>query len=185
MSNLSSIPDGDGSSSNVLSEPTSDKVIPADSVCPTKMSPKTTLESTSASSIPDGNESSSVLSEPTLGKVIPADSVSLAKASLKFMLESTSAPMSRAELLKFVESEKFEIRSQEIARKRSMQYKCKYCGAAFSTSEKELHDHSQEIARKRSMQYKCKYCGPAFSTSEKELHDHVFYCSIGVPWSEY
>ncbi len=154
MSNLSSIPDGDRSSSYVLSEPTSGKVIPGDSVCLAKMSPKTTLESTSASSIPDGDESSPALSEPTLGKVIPADSVSLAKASLKFMPESTSALMSRAELLKFVESEEFEI-------------------------------HSQEIARKRSMQYKCKYCGAAFSTTEKELHDHVFYCSIGVPWSEY
>lgn len=106
------------------------------------------------SSKPDVDKSSSVLSEQTLLKVIPADLVSLAKTSLKIMPESTSALMTRAELLKFVESEEFEIRSQEITRKRSMRYKCKYCGAASYTSE-------------------------------KELHDHVFYCSIGVPWSEY
>lgn len=58
-------------------------------------------------------------------------------------LSARSEPsmMSRADLLKLVESEEFEIRSREIASKRALKYKCKYCSTASYTAEKELRDH--------------------------------------------
>jgi hypothetical protein len=58
-------------------------------------------------------------------------------------LSATSKPatMSRADLLKLVESEEFEIHSHEIISNRALKYKCKYCCTASYTAEKDLHDH--------------------------------------------
>jgi hypothetical protein len=58
-------------------------------------------------------------SELAAVKVIQADSVTLATTTLAPAVEVTSARMSRADLLKLVESEEFQICSHEIASKRA------------------------------------------------------------------
>ena len=67
----------------------------------------------------------------------------ISHAEISNNLSATSEPstMSRADLLKLVESEEFEIRSCEVASKRALKYKCKYCRTASFTAEKELRDH--------------------------------------------
>ncbi len=59
-------------------------------------------------------------SELALVKVFQANSVTIAKTTPEKAVEVTSATMSRADLLELVESQEFQIHSNDIAYKRAL-----------------------------------------------------------------